>query len=338
MRQRLYYLDNVCGIMIFQVILGHQVGMCGYHNAACDYISKILSFFMFWFFFKGGMMFRDKNVMDTIKSSAKRLLVPYLFFNFLGLLCEAYFKILLDGPSVFLKNRLLEIVNESTLFAVGPCWFLISLFVVRVVFHICIKYRIVPGIIIVVSFIIAYLVYICSYKPGFSDLLQFGNGHSLNLQVPFYLGNMSLGLMCYSLGYVLRDKQYSKWIFLSATLLFILKFFVWAEFDFRLDNTLNTNYFLAVVYGISGCIFFNNLFRRIADVKIPVLTNVGENSIIYYLVHWPVMYFITHKFYRSVLNWSPEIRFVVLSVVLIIILWISGIVFRNKRISFLFGM
>lgn len=286
-------------------------------------------------------MFKDRNVMDTVKSSAKRLLLPYIVFLMFGLLIEAYFNTLHDVPltfAAFLKTRLLEIVDKSTFEVVGPCWFLLSLFVVRVVFQMCVKLRISPILLAAFSLVVAYLVFYCSVLHDYSYSLQWGNGYCWNLHIPFYFGNMALGLMCYSLGYFLRDKQYCKWILSGAFLLFIAKYFVWAELDFRANNPWGTNYWLAALYGISGCIVFNNLFRRIANARITVLTNVGENSMIYYLVHWPVMYFITQRFYGSVFSMSPNIRFIVLSCMLVIVLWISGIIFRNKKISFLFGM
>ena len=149
---------------------------------------------------------------------------------------------------------------------------------------------------------------------------------------------MSLGLMCYSFGYVLKDKQYLKWIVLGATILFVAKYFVWADLDFRANNPCGSNYWLSVLYGVTGCIVINAFFKRIANVRIPVLTIIGENSMIYYLVHYPVMYFIAQRFYGSVFDMSPEARFVVLSGLLAIVLWVSGILFRNKKLGFLFGM
>jgi len=286
-------------------------------------------------------MFKDRNVMDTFKSSAKRLLLPYFVFLIIGLLCEAYFNSQQQVPasfSLFLKTRLLEIVDKSTLEAVSPCWFLLSLFVVRVVFQMCVKLKISPILLAVVSLVVAYLVYYCSVLHDYSYSLQWGDGHCWNLHLPYYLGNMSLGLMCYSLGYVLRDKQFSRWIVYVTFLLFVAKYFVWAELDFRADNPWGTNYWLATLYGVSGCVVFNNLFRRIAAKRIPVLTNIGENSMIYYLVHWPVMYFITQRFYGSVFDLSPEVRFAVLSSILVFVLWLSGLLFRNKKFGFLFGM
>ena len=176
-QKRIFYLDNVCGVLMFQVILGHQVGFCKYSNTIFDYVYITLSFFMFWFFFKGGMMFRDRNVMDTVKSSARRLLLPYFVFLMIGLLCEAYLTSLHDVPlsfAEFMKTRLLEIVNTSTIEAAGPCWFLIALFVIRIVFQICITHRIPPVMIAVVSLVLAYFVYYCSGKHDYSYLLCMG--------------------------------------------------------------------------------------------------------------------------------------------------------------------
>lgn len=337
-QQRLYYLDNVCGLMIFQVILGHQVSVCDYHNASVDFIYKILSFFMFWFFFKGGMMFRDRNVKDVVKVSAKRLLLPYVFFLFVGLVIEAYLQSL-SSPVVicdFFSAKFWQIVNNSVLDSVAPCWFLLSLFVARVVFQICMKHLIAPSIIAVVAFIIAYLTYYILIND-WNYIFRWGE-HVFKLHVLSYIGNMSLGLMCYALGYILREKQYSKWILACAAILFVGKFFVWADIDFRTNNSFEYNYILALLYGVAGCVVINNLFRRIANVRISLLTYIGENSMIYYLVHYPVMFFVTQRFYGSVFNLSPVVRFVSLSCILVIVLWASGILFRSKKFGFLFGM
>ena len=342
MQQREYYLDNVCGVLILHMIFTyHQTGFCRYNSTLLDYVQITLSFFMFWFFFKGGMMYKSRTIKDVIKVSVKRLLVPYVVFLLLGFLCDVYLETLHDNPSSFsnfFKTKLWEIINKSTLEAAGPCWFLLSLFVVRIAFQLCTKYRFSPIIIAIASFFLAYFLYFCCYKYNCSYLLQWRNGDEWNLHIPYYWGNMSLGLMCYSLGYVLREKQYSKWVFYISILLFIAKFFYKADIGFIKNDSYESNYLLAVVYGVTGCIVINNIFKRIANVKISVLTNIGKNSMIYYLVHWPVMYLITLRFYGSIYSLSPENRYIVLSCILALVLMLSGIIFQNKRFGVFFGM
>lgn len=139
MTQRKFYLDNICGVLIIHMIfICHQSLFCKYSNPAIEFVLKLLSFFMAWFFFKAGMMFKERPVKAVARSSAKRLLVPYVFFTLVGLLmmaCEEYF---LKGNNPmtlgFLKDEFWWLVNWSTLFPSMICWFLLSLFVVRVAY------------------------------------------------------------------------------------------------------------------------------------------------------------------------------------------------------------
>lgn len=86
MNQRQIYLDNVCGLLIVHMIfICHQPLFCNYSNSAIEFSLKLLSFFMAWFFFKAGMVFRERPIKDIVRSSIKRLLVPYMVFSVFGL-------------------------------------------------------------------------------------------------------------------------------------------------------------------------------------------------------------------------------------------------------------
>lgn len=47
-------------------------------------VRTLFSFFMSWFFFKGGMTHRIESTTYIIKKGFNRLLIPYLFFSFIG--------------------------------------------------------------------------------------------------------------------------------------------------------------------------------------------------------------------------------------------------------------
>lgn len=55
------YLDAVCGIMIVWMIVGHIINSCGLIESRFYVLGNhMLPFFMPWFFFKSGMLYKGK--------------------------------------------------------------------------------------------------------------------------------------------------------------------------------------------------------------------------------------------------------------------------------------
>lgn len=144
------------------------------------------------------------------------------------------------------------------------------------------------------------------------------------------------GLAFYTFGAWLKENQFNRKLFLLALCFFILKFFYFAFMDFRGNDSEGSNYFLCIIYELAGCIVVNNVFRNIANKKIMLLSHIGQNSMIYYLVHYPVMTFIV-MFLNPFPNLSSSIRYFLLSAVLIIILIISDYMFRIKWLKWMIG-
>lgn len=62
MNKRLSYIDNVAGIMILWMILGH----CSLFSGFCVPGYSILGFYMPWFFYKSGMFFQTRNQPEPL--------------------------------------------------------------------------------------------------------------------------------------------------------------------------------------------------------------------------------------------------------------------------------
>ncbi len=127
MSHRQFYLDNICGMLIIHMIfICHQPLFCKYSNPTIDFISKLLSFFMAWFFFKAGMMFRERPLKDVVYSSAKRLLVPYGISLVLGFLISAMVQYYLYGYNPlsldFLKEQFWVLLNKEAFYPTLACW------------------------------------------------------------------------------------------------------------------------------------------------------------------------------------------------------------------------
>ena len=140
----------------------------------------------------------------------------------------------------FIKTEIGTFIYTSVVWPTAASWFLLSLFVARLTFNYL--YTKVHPILITIFFA-------CT---AYGIFLMTSHGWTF-LNVPtFYMGNMCHGLSVYSLGYYIKDKQFSKVWFLPALILFLLKYFIPAGIDFRTNEASGVNFMLAVTYGMSG--------------------------------------------------------------------------------------
>lgn len=133
--QRFEWIDIAKGFACLLVIVGHTISP---ESALYRYI---FSFHMPLFFILAGYTFKPKPLMSLVTSSAKRLLVPYtiVFLLWHGMLA------LKSGPitgqsilSLTLTYIFASGIDLETpeVVAVGMAWFLVVLFVARILFNI----------------------------------------------------------------------------------------------------------------------------------------------------------------------------------------------------------
>lgn len=72
MNKRVYYLDNLSGLLICYMMLNHVLLMGQVDSSVDNILLEPLQFFMFWFFFKSGMFYTPKNYKQLfIRGGAK---------------------------------------------------------------------------------------------------------------------------------------------------------------------------------------------------------------------------------------------------------------------------
>lgn len=340
MKQRSIYLDNICCVLILHMIYTCHISYScgGYKPLPIAMIGTTLSFFMSWFFFKGGMMHKKSTIKELFKKSVKRLLLPFVIFLFIGFVLDCVIKFTnienLTIPS-FIKAEISNLISTCIIWPTGASWFLLSLFVARIAFNFL--YTKVHPLLITATFACASYGIFLMINHGWTFGLHMP-GHNTFLNIPtFYMGNMCHGLAVYSLGYYIKDRQFNKAIFLFAFILFVLKYFIPASIDFRANNPSGVNFMLAVIYGMSGCIVINNIFKRFANKRIPVITHIGVNSMVYYLIHYPVMYTTISLFWKPFEDSELWLRFIVLSFIVTISLIFADLLFRCKKLRFIIG-
>ena len=330
---RSVFLDNVCGVLILYMIFFHYLGFLGiprYDNPIVSFFSDTFSFFMSWFFFKNGMFFRQGNTKNTIWTSTKRLLFPFLICMLIGLIIEIC-KALLNGCSInynFFRSLVFIVLNLNPLPSVGHIWFLMSLWVVRVCFSIFSKVGFHALSLAVISLLIAMGCNWLAYKSHY--VIEFSlSSHFYSFDFPPVLGNIFHGMFCFAMGYFLKEKQYLTSVFICSVFIFLLRYVFVIHSDMRANSTSDPYYVFFVMYGLVGCIVINNISKRFFNHKVSLLTYIGKNSMGFFLGHYTIMYVIFEFFHwhfneMDVLPWS-----ILVVALFLLIVMVSDFLYRG---------
>lgn len=277
--KRLTYLDTAAGIFIIYMIFYHCSQFSGMtHNQVFKFLQVVFSCFMAWFFFKSGMFYkRDITFKEEFIHTLCKLWRPYLLFWFIGIVVEAIkYSSMGDTNLVhyvltpFKSTLLYGGVNNGVL----PMWFLVTLFAVRtlspVMLKVCNGYGwAVCG---VVGAILCHINGI--YGWGFIH--------------PYYISNFFPAMFFYGMGFLMKDKQFDKKIFLIALVIYAISFAWPFMVDFHVNSVTRGNTFLWYVYAIAGIIVINYICKN-SIVQFKPVTDIGRNSMWWFLAHWPVI-------------------------------------------------
>lgn len=320
MEQRQIHLDTIGGILICYMMLMHILLWRQIPLTNDSIWLEPLKFFMFWFFFKSGEFFRLKTTKAKLIGGGKKLLVPFIVFSFLGY-CLNVYSLIKSGDTNwvhYVLTPIKELVFGGSIGGNDVLWFLTSLFLVQIIFNELMKRNIKALSIVVAAVIVAFLC------------------HIFGITKPAYLANVSLGIALYSLGYMFKDIQYNKRIFIVAVVVYTaIMFFKPSHIDLR-TNTLSENgvYILALMFSVCGCISINNIFSHIP--RLPIITYIGNKSMNFYVMHMLVLGII------ALLPWSEwmvadYVVFAIMCIACIIVPAFIGYLLENSRFSWVLG-
>lgn len=320
MQERLNYLDTISGLFILFVITSH-IFQITHYNENHIYIliyEELLFFYMPWFFFKSGMFHNIKtNSNKSIHKIIKKLLIPYVIFSFIGYLIYCFELRFNGNTNIYyytitpLKNILLTGTNVGN----PPLWFLLSLCCIKIL-TIKSKFSNVKKVSIFCCIIIIFIS-ISSY---------------LKIIYPFWAYNTLAGLFFYLMGYILKNIQFNKLLFVTAIIFYCLSFIYCPSYvDMRSNSIIHGNYYIWIINSIMGIILINNLFKQLYPIRL--FTYIGKNSMTYYVTHWLILYSIN-------IFYTPKERYKEVCIMLIasiIILPILDKIFRTRSLTHLIG-
>ena len=286
--KRINNIDTITGLLIIWMIVVHISILFPHFFKAPKCIVYILSFFMSWFFFKSGMLFKSKSTIEVIKSNVKSLLVPFIKYSVIGyiLIWLMYFTkgiinkeltITIDNYKASLTTDYWQLIYNGALSYNAPLWFLLSLFLTKVIYIYLYNKKINNYSIISCALLCSSIIYL--YK----------------LNIPLYFGNTMLGLFFYVCGIVYNkqknniDKEY---IYAILFIVYICIFVCYPScVDFRINMPTKGNYFLWIIYSLIACILYLKIFNKIT---FNILSFIGRNSIYFYVWHWIILIYIKY--------------------------------------------
>jgi fucose 4-O-acetylase-like acetyltransferase len=339
---RSVYLDNLAGLLIIHMIYTcHLAAFCQMKDSKMLFviIGNIFCFFMPWFFFKSGMFYRGKSLRRVLHDNVKRLFVPYVVFNVVGVLVGIFLSCYVGYSGSFLVligRPIFEIFKDEATSSNLALWFLMSLAIARILFSILYgRFHIHPIIICLVFLVLACCLNYYNYQMKPNSFMLVIGGRQLFLRIPCYIGNMCYGMFFYCLGFLLREKQYNNYLFAISVIIYIFHFVFVSRIDFR-SNESSANYPLAVLYSVTGIICFNNIFKSKLNVKIPILTYVGKQSMVYYVTHYAFFALVFGLIGKNsgVNNW---LLYFVGFFLVTLFLFVIDKIFRKEKLKWMVG-
>lgn len=295
------------------IFLLHCAGLAQLHSPIRDLTGRgIFNLMMPWFFFKSGMFYVPR-AHPNYNKVAKKMFWPYIVFSFVGWLFYFIYNVIDNNASVelLLFSQFKEFVLYGGIEWNMPLWFLLGLGSVKIIYPILRK---IFGDVTI----------------AFSGAI-IGFTLHLFITIPYYFAFTIVGLLFYSLGHYFKDREFCNVIFIGATLIYLLSFILLkGSLDVRTNQAEGNYYFVLLITALSGIVFYNNLFRRVLDRHIPILTFIGKHSMIFYVSHYPLMLFIWHLMGEKTGISSYVILCCVLSACMMVIYLISKTHFYNR--------
>lgn len=282
-KKRNHAFDLLCGICILRMITLHIIQFTGQIETVWwRDVMEWSFFFMSFFFFKAGYF--NKTVSGDSKAycldRVKRLLVPYLTCGLIG--DAIYFAFV---PSLVERyHRPIEplmwshIWEDSSFYGNTPTWFLFSFFCAYVVVHFMEKVRFLPWIVVGFPWISYWL---------------WTEGNPLWMK----LNNVFMGIFFFYLGRIWSRfiHRFGRRVMCGVSAAMLVAFCVcnvlWHG-EYTMSCNRFTGDFLPIMInstlalcGLAGVLLTLDIPR------IPVLGYIGEHSMVYFLCHYPILYF-----------------------------------------------
>ena len=328
MKQRNHAFDILCGICIIRMVTLHIMAFCGQDKQ--DWWLEVMRwsfFFMSFFFFKAGYFNKGTSKgtdLDYLKDRSKRLLVPYLMSGIIGAIVYfSFYFPLVDRYKKFVEPlEWSHIWMKSGFYGNSPIWFLFSFFTV----YMMVRY-------------IDKVKYLCWLTIAFPALSYWA--YKTGNNVPMSLGNVFIACYFFYLGRLWRwvMQRFSNQQVMAASWLMVAAFVVLGlavPGTYNMSQNLFTgNALMAVINATLILCGLAGVLLTLQVPRIPLLCFIGEHSMVFFISHYPILYFykFTHlSFGRSIYGRVDDVL-ILIPVIFCLCAWLVPYIERVPWLS-----
>jgi len=211
------------------------------------------------------------------------LFLKYVIFSIIGVLCVIIRQILtidwmdiVTSTKIALKYAFSDIIKYGAPQANLPLWFLLSLFICRILMNLMVKI-LAKRMVFISLLVIVAIMQVIDCFDSFDD-------------IPLYLKNIPMGLSLMLVGYLVGKDIEKKYIWASlATYLLIL--IIYPSHLSVFGGMPKTGiFFTGYVALVTGCISIKGIASLISRSRVEsmeyFLDYIGKHSMPYYCLHW----------------------------------------------------
>lgn len=266
------YLDSLTGVFILFMVIHHWQSETQLLSQIYHILLPFFFFFMAFFFYKSGLVFNlHRDCIEVIKSSSKRLLIPFIIYSVIGYSVWGVQLLMENNLHLnYLYSWISELLMNGALFSNGPLWYLFSLFVIRVLFSF-------------VSGSNYYLIILTIF-----GLLVAVEMHDIRLYIPIWCYNIPLGIFFFGMGTLKIEKYLNIWAVVLCSLVYISSVLLFPSSVSFFENKLcYGNYYIWIAASISGNLLFNFFLSKLPTIKL--LCYIGRHSMTILVWHMPIL-------------------------------------------------
>ena len=308
--------DFIRGIMIVWVLVVHislNGGICKFGEIfPCRSVFCWLSFYMATFYFFSGYLLRCvRSPRDTFMKGIRSLLLPCAIMTVFGLVVYVATSFAFLG-SIDWRFPFKGAMKTFCLRTNTPCWFFISLFVVKLL-HSTI-YRFLHGTIGTTA--TSILLVLIAWK-------------TCNCPQLFGYGNVCTGFFFYNLGFL--SKRFSKiadngqfilsTLVLYVTIPFLTPLGLWFSQNVRTETCRGVGYMLDIAFSGAACLLLCSFARRI-PLNGPIaasICHVGRDSLFFFGIHRPILNFAFDPLFNRIFASSGTSMYFVTAIIFLLL-------------------
>lgn len=270
----------------------------------------------FFFFISGALWNNTNNFLSFIQKKSKSLLIPTISFVIL-----AYVLFSIKHEKFFTESSLLWKIDYSIKGSIT--WFLIVLFIFNIIEYYVEKFNLIKLEVIISVLLYPLGAYLYA-KNYFSIIPIIPLAHILVFWIYYTLGAYMGKKLIYQIN--IDNKRSKYFSIISCFVILLVHIIPW-------NNKILSHisfYLYIFPYTLSYIYLLLYLCNKYKNVRLSKsLSYIGCNSIIIYLIHWPLWNYILHDF-------SNKINCYFLYIIMIFLLILS-IIIVNKYIPFIVG-